>query len=235
MELDTSVPYEAMIWLEREERWELQHLGRLLTEGSSFVDVGANLGLWTLRAATLVGRRGRVHALEPNPALFERLNRHVERNGFGDRVRTHPVGAASRIGEGFLDISHGHNEGRVVLGAREEGITAGLLLERVRLRALDDLLVDQPVDGVKIDVEGFEAQVLAGASRLIVRDHPWIVVEWNTLLGPGGCLGEWEVHRMLVEQGYGERPRLVSSRDMEAVGPSWTIAGYCNLLYVPSR
>src|SRR5688572_5258274 len=64
----------------------------LLRPGMVVVDVGANVGLYTLIAAGEVGVRGEVHAFEPVPETFERLVDHVMVNGVADIVRANPVG-----------------------------------------------------------------------------------------------------------------------------------------------
>src|ERR1700685_3926462 len=77
MTLDVHSDYEAMIWLGLEERVELAALKSLLKPGDTFVDCGANLGLWTLAAAPLVGEQGKVIAFEANPDTVRRLREHA--------------------------------------------------------------------------------------------------------------------------------------------------------------
>ncbi len=78
--LDLSVPYEAMVWLEREEEDDLAIIRKLLKPGDVFVDCGANIGLWSLVASSVVGSRGKVFAFEPNPLTFRKLINNLEYN-----------------------------------------------------------------------------------------------------------------------------------------------------------
>jgi len=67
LKVQLDVPYEQMVWLQDEEWDELRYLQNKLRPGDVFIDVGANIGLWTLVAATSVGPSGRVFSFEPNP------------------------------------------------------------------------------------------------------------------------------------------------------------------------
>ena len=73
LKVQLDVPYEQMVWLQDEEWDELRYLQNKLRPGDVFIDVGANIGLWTLVAATSVGPSGRVFSFEPNPTTFDRL------------------------------------------------------------------------------------------------------------------------------------------------------------------
>ena len=64
---DLLIPYEAMVWIEAEEETDLQTLRLLLKENQHFVDCGANIGLWTLVAATGVGSGGKSHRSRTEP------------------------------------------------------------------------------------------------------------------------------------------------------------------------
>lgn len=229
MTLDTSIPYEAMAWLDREERAELDHLGRMLRPGDTFVDVGANLGLWTLRAAQLVGPAGRVWAVEPNPAVFDRLAAHIAANHLDQVVVPLALAAGPERSEGVLEASATHN----VATVRSTGLdrAGGAVVE---IHRLDDL-IEQPnqITGVKLDVEGGELGALQGSARLLRRWRPWICVEFNTTLTTSSRLGEWPVHQFLVDQGYEESPCIFGDPSSSPIDSDWTPRGYHNLQYLP--
>src|SRR5207302_1817218 len=71
--------------------------------GDSFVDVGANIGLWTLVAASTVGSEGEVFSFEPNPVTFRKLIANITRNARSDIVTAFPD-AVSRE-EGFVSFT----------------------------------------------------------------------------------------------------------------------------------
>jgi len=164
----------------RYEPQETLVFNRLVGPGAVVVDVGANWGYFTLLAAERAGRNGRVFALEPNPALFERLQANVVENGFAN-VTCLDVAAADRSGEmPFIGEGSIGNSGLSrFAGAAER---SDFVARTIQLDALlDDAAVAQ-VRLVKIDVEGAEVSVLAGMQRGIARRryehvllefHPW--------------------------------------------------------------
>ena len=222
---DMSVPYEAMAWLRHEEQDDLLKLQGMLRPGETFVDCGANIGLWSLVAAKAVGPFGKVIAFEPNPRTFARLAEHVESNRLSDTVRA--INACAGADEGFASFrcETEHNISRVVSLHDPDAI-------RVPVTTLDASLLDVRVTGIKIDVEGHELNVLRGAREVMRRDRPWIGIEFNATLTPSPRLGDWDVHRLLHAEGY--RAHLfVSDADANELSGDWKCKGYRNLLYLP--
>jgi FkbM family methyltransferase len=157
----------ALVW-----KWgwqqadELRFVQRVVEPGAVAVDVGANIGLFTMALARRVGPEGRVHAVEPEPANARALALAVEAASYR-QVRLHRVAAADRAGLMVLHLS-GSNRGdhRAVFrdGTRDE-----IEVSAVRL---DDLLADETrVDFIKIDVQGAEVAALHGLERTL-RDYP---------------------------------------------------------------
>jgi FkbM family methyltransferase len=149
------------------ERPEVQLFGNLLRPGDLFVDVGANLGYYTAMGSLLVGAHGRVVAIEPSPVCLPRLERLVDIGGLAN-VRLHrtAVGAAESTAL-LYDVTRATNSGAATLRsdlARESG--AGVEVTVVRLDDIEDLRDAAEIGLLKIDTEGFEADVLAGAPSL---------------------------------------------------------------------
>ena len=80
LKVQLDIPYERMVWLQDEEWDELRYLHHKLRPGDVFIDVGANIGLWTLVAASSVGSCGRVFSFEPNPTTFDKLTDNIRFN-----------------------------------------------------------------------------------------------------------------------------------------------------------
>ncbi len=144
--------------------------------GTTAIDVGANLGIHTSVLAACVGPAGRVHAFEPVPAIHDRLRQNLGLNRL-EQVVTHPMAAGEGIGRaGFSADAAGFNIGKGRLDRDSP--------HRVDLTTLDEAVIEdgRPVSLIKIDVEGHERAVLAGARTLLERHRPALVVEFN----PGG-------------------------------------------------
>jgi FkbM family methyltransferase len=163
-------------WL---EALELGFVERVVARGAVAVDVGANIGLFTLALARRVGPEGRVHAIEPEPANARAIARAVEAAGYR-QVRLHRAAAADRVGRLDLHLS-GSNRGDHRTALRD-GTRDTIEVSAIRL---DDLLVEEPrVDFIKIDVQGAELAVLQGLERtlgahpevrLLCEICPWIL------------------------------------------------------------
>ncbi len=147
-----------------------------LREACVFVDVGANIGYFSLLAASLVGARGRVIALEPRADNAELLRRSAATNGF-TQIDIQVCAAAERSCELVFYASGSVNSnGRV---AREDEPFADVL-PRVQAVALDELLVDVPrIDVIKLDIEGSEPRALEGMRKLVERHRPVLLSEFS--------------------------------------------------------
>ncbi len=148
---------------------EIDAVRRALKPGDVAVDVGANIGVYTLEMARAVGTQGRVWAFEPDPANAVLLEKNVMRNGYRN-VTVIRAAVADFSGRSTI-ARHADNAGMHKLSE-----TGDVDVEVVRL----DDLVQPPVKFLKIDVEGAEAAVLRGAHRTIAQSpHLSALVEYN--------------------------------------------------------
>ena len=148
-------------------------LDRLLRPGAVFVDVGANVGYHTVRAAQAVGR-GRVLAVEANPENARLIVHTVEANGL-DNVEVLPFALAGHLGHVTFGSHIGSNGGFLASDAATASSGRGTLVPTI---AMDSLGLER-VDVVKIDVEGAEALVIDGSVEVIARHRPTFVMEFS--------------------------------------------------------
>ena len=157
-------------------------LRRILTEGTLFVDVGANIGYFTVLGARLVGSRGRVVAFEPSPSNVQLLIGSVVANGF-ENVEVWPLALSDRS---------------AVLGLHTDPVStnasfvSGVGTNTVWVVAVtgDSILEKVDHDGpcvMKIDVESHEHPALIGLERSLEARRPTLVLEFNpTFIRTGG-------------------------------------------------
>jgi FkbM family methyltransferase len=150
-------------------------LAERIRSGMVFYDLGANIGLFTLLAARLVGSRGKVFSFEPDAQTAARLRRNIEHNGF-ENVTVVEAGVWSSSGTlNFVmgdPSSPDRGLGRFVAG---ENGAAGTPMRCV---SLDDFMESAPPpDVIKCDVEGAEAEVFGGAEKFFRTSRPLIVCE----------------------------------------------------------
>jgi FkbM family methyltransferase len=169
------------------------------------VDVGANIGYYALFFSRAVGRAGKVICLEPEPDNLDDLRRNLAINALGN-VSVLPVAAGSE--DTKLSLRRGLNA-RVV----SEG--GGMSVDVRRLDSLDLARVDL----VKLDVEGYECQVLEGARRLIEEQRPSLFVEVHPNLLPSRDRLRWiaDLLRELYGSVTAHRQRDASSMFGKAV------------------
>lgn len=164
-------------------------LARLEERAGAYLDVGASTGWFAIPVA----QRGRkTIAVECNPRVLQRLRENMALNAA--EIEVHDIAASDHIG----DVTF-HSNPKWPLtsgGSLEAGIRSNLLTETVRAAPLDSIAGDQTVALMKIDVEGHEIAVLAGACGLIERDRPFMVLEANT------ASHEADLYAFLTEAGY---------------------------------
>lgn len=142
------------------ENGEVRFFERILRPGQTVVDVGANIGLYTALAARAVGSAGRVIALEPEPETYGFLQQTIAANGFSN-VEPHRIAASANPGSARL-YRNPDNRGDSRL------YDDPLLRDSVAIETttLDAILDSRPVDLLKIDAQGAEGLILAGAAAM---------------------------------------------------------------------
>lgn len=136
--------------------------GELLSEGMVVVDVGANVGYYTLLAARCVGERGRVWAFEPEPQNFLELQYNIELNKFGHIVAAQCKAVSDATGSTKLFVSSVESGEHSLVPCRDRNKAT----IDVELARLDDIITGH-VDVLKTDTEGNDMRVLMGAMGLL--------------------------------------------------------------------
>jgi FkbM family methyltransferase len=158
---------------------EIDLLCDLLPADGVALDVGAYIGTHTLALARRAGAGGRVVAFEPHPAFFALLERNVTDNGLTN-VSLCNFGLSDRSGVMTTSPVDPGLEGNFGGTRLDAATTAGAGAPTVRVRTLDELALAR-CDLIKMDVEGMEALVLAGAGRTIERHRPIVYAECNSV------------------------------------------------------
>jgi FkbM family methyltransferase len=161
---------------------------RLLRPGMRVVEVGANVGYYTVLAASCVGPAGSVTAFEANPAIAERLRRAVVVNGYQWWTRVVESAVADREGEATLHVLARH-QGSSSLARQGTDVLEGWGEVphplTVPVTTLDALLGPDPspVDLLKIDAEGWEPAIFDGMRGVLARSpHLHAVIEFTPAL-----------------------------------------------------
>jgi FkbM family methyltransferase len=178
---DLSSRLEWQLWAFGHYEKHFAELFRYLVRpGARCIDVGANVGVHTVRLARLVGAEGEVIAIEPDPDVVQRANRNIALNGLAN-VRVINAAASERAGEMRLFRPSPHDTNRARASLLHHPYLTGITVT-VPVVTVDDLCAGEAVSLIKIDVEGHEAAVVRGAADTIARYAPAVVFEYAPTL-----------------------------------------------------
>jgi FkbM family methyltransferase len=167
--------HRALRYRWRLNRREIAAMLGLLPRGGVCLDIGAHKGAYAWWMARRIGPSGRVFAFEPQQRVAEPTARAFAAAGLA-RVRVIHAAVSDRSGEASISFRRGSSHGASLDGLSGDDIEQ----VRVPLLSLDDFAQREAlarVDFIKIDVEGHEARVLAGARALIARFTPNLLIE----------------------------------------------------------
>ncbi|MDA8631246.1 FkbM family methyltransferase [Litoricolaceae bacterium] len=193
----------------------------VLNEGDLFVDVGANIGAYSILAA---GGGANVIAIEPIPSTYAVLEKNIALNAFGDCIEALNIGLGAANG----NLRFSGNEDTVNHVLAENEVCNHSV--NVPVGRLDDILQGRKPRAIKIDVEGFETKVLEGAAKTLVDSNLIAVI--MELNGSGKRYGfdEDALHQKMLEFGFQTYRYEPASRSYHSMNMQRCFSG--NTLYV---
>jgi FkbM family methyltransferase len=209
IDLDLANFIDRMLFLGCYEPTNVRRFRKILAPGMAVIDVGANIGFFSLLAASLVGPSGKVAAIEPHPVNFALLSETIRRNRL-DHVQAHCIGLGASPGSGKI-----YQADQVTFPNRTATMVRNNDTDRehpVTVRALDDCIDEwgfDTVDLLKVDVDGFELEVLAGAQKsiragrikhlLIELTEYWLNQANSSPDAAGKMIAEWGMRDVSAE------------------------------------
>jgi FkbM family methyltransferase len=183
------------------EREEVRFLESNVRPGDTCFDVGANIGYFSLLMAKLAPN-GTIHSIEPVPFNFQLLNTNVQLNRFSN-IQPRPLAVSNHTGTAEFTVA---TDGAYssFLDTKRKPIESRIVVETISLDEYCDQNSITRIDCLKVDVEGAEGKVLAGAARLLsnpARRPRFIVIElYSPMLAQYGC----DIQEIVVLlRGYG--------------------------------
>ena len=176
------------------EEAQTKLLKNFSTPGGVFIDVGANIGYYSLAASSWVGKQGHVYSFEPLPKTNGYLKKNILLNG-KENISIYPYACSSSNGKAKMVV--GKESGWSRLGYKNEGDTV------VKLITLDSFIQKNnitSVDVIKIDTEGADFEVIKGATETIRKFKPVILLEVEHIHNYGSSIEE--AQEFFRAQGY---------------------------------
>jgi len=163
------------------EPYSVELFKQRIREGMNIVDIGANIGYFSLIAARLTGKGGRVYAFEPQPDSYNLLRENIQLNGYTNII---PIQKAVSDKTGKIKLwydnvnfaSPSFSKDNVAYFQEKKCVENCCFCE-VEIVTLDEY-INQPVDILKIDAEGAEGLIINGARRLMRNDRLTIIMEF---------------------------------------------------------
>jgi len=206
-----------------------RHFVRLLRPGDCVIDIGANVGYYTMVAAKLVGPAGCVHAFEASPQTAAWLEANATLNP-GANIHVHSQAVTDRCGKTEFFAAAADRTGYSSIRDLGEQTAAVATVPTI---SLDSMLTELPATRlVKIDVEGAELLALKGMRGLIERDRPYFIFEIDDQFLRELGASAREQCEFLTGRGY-ELHRIVARGALEPVTRPPT--DRCNILAEPDH
>lgn len=214
---------------------EFAFLDKLLEPGMTFIDIGANEGLFSLFAARRVGVTGRVVSVEPSSRERRQLERNLRRNR-SNSVTVVPHAVAEKAGTARLQIAAKLHGGHNTLGSFSYDDVSAVDTEDVPVETLDALaqrLRLERIDTIKIDVEGAELKVLRGGIGILKTCRPVLLIEANERALAGQGASTAAMTRLLEDLGYEIRVFSERTGEVERLVPGSALSA--NIVAIPQK
>jgi FkbM family methyltransferase len=207
------------------EMWLTQFMARTIKDGMLVLDVGANFGYYSVLMADLVGPKGKVVAIEPNPHVARSAEASLSINGFRDRSTVIQAAVSDQPGTLMLHVPRTEPKNAMIVPEGFASPDADVI--PVPAVTLDEACRDQKVSFIKIDAEGGEYNIFKGMQTILKRDRPKIILEFNANRAHAELLLQMvlEAYQNLRHLGFdGDVHDVTPERVMsENVGEDWLL------------
>lgn len=204
--------------------WDARTTGFLtqnVKPGDVFIDIGANIGYFSLLVSELTGNEGTVHAFEPVHRVADRFSENISRNGIKN-IRLNRKAVYSRTGTIKLYLSSPENMGMSSIHHHDKETGEVQEASSVSLDEYAEEFGITRVDFIKIDIEGSEAEALKGMAATLQKYKPILIMEVNA--------GTAEPLKFLQQLGYRQKCILPGGILGDNIGDG---EGYTNYVFIP--
>ncbi len=201
---------------------EMAFILHVLTPEDLFIDVGSNIGCFTILACAVKGARG--YCFEPITATYDRLIENLQLNNLTDRVKTFNIGISDK--NEMLNFTTDKNATNLVI----KDATQNSNVTSVKVTTLDNILSSESPSMLKIDVEGYETPVLKGAFKILQKESVNSLI--IRLKGHGSRFGydEREIFTLMKSHGFTSYNYDPFNRELEETEAANRLTG--NVIFI---
>ena len=197
-----------------------------IKSGMIIFDVGANIGDTALRFAKLTGETGQVYSFEPDSVNYKKLRLNIENNSFKN-IHTYNIGLGSKNSIEKLYRVNPENKGMNRIMTSENSSSE---FTEINIRTIDDIVNESSikrVDLLKIDVEGFEFEVLNGAKTILQKFKPVLFIEIDEQNLKQNNTTPKNLFNFLISAGYtitiAQRQQIISGNESNWINAHFDI------------
>jgi FkbM family methyltransferase len=184
------------------EKEETDYLFSVLKEGDVFVDIGANVGLFSLIASTIVGKNGKVISFEPAPKTFARLIENVKLNDLKN-IDTRNIGLSNVNDELTFYVSkNGYDAWNSFAPSQDNKLESSIQVSVSTLDVELENIEKSKIKLIKMDVEGWEKFVLKGGREFFTNYRPIVMVEFTEENTFNAGYPVYDVFDIMIDFGY---------------------------------
>jgi FkbM family methyltransferase len=150
---------------------------KYIKKKDTVLDIGANIGYYALLSAKLVGERGKIYAFEPSKIIFEKLVKNITHNKL-KQIQPELKGCGSE--NKFIELTVYPEQLGYSRITTDKKSKIKKIKEKINIIKLDDYL-NEKISFIKIDVEGYECEVITGLKQTITKYKPTIIIEFSPI------------------------------------------------------
>jgi len=197
------------------ERNSTEEVKRIIKPGMRILEIGANIGYYALLEARLVGPSGRLYAVEPSPDNFDSLKNNIALNNLKN-IYLHQAAFGEQRSKAIFYV---YDRGNLSSFIKRDDLGMKAKEVEVEVLTLDNFLADKEVDFIRMDVEGYEREILRGAEKVFSEGKcpRYLFIEVHSdLLHKKGSSAR-EIIMWLRERGYGVRKSFWRGKKKKSV------------------
>lgn len=184
------------------EQDELHFVSEILTKGDVFIDIGSNVGLFSLIASRCVGNEGKIIAIEPAPITYDRLLENIVINGITN-IDSRNIGLSDEPGElNFYISDNGYDAWNSFAPSKDNKLQKQIKVQVSTINHELEKVEKHKIKLVKIDVEGWEKFVIKGGESFFKIYSPIVMVEFTDENTYNAGYSAHEIYEIMVQYGY---------------------------------